>query len=278
MMRIGSPKNLLLSSLALLLMHACVETSPSVTEESGSVDTAQIAVGPDMIRAVLRVREGGLVLSQWKNEHCVAHLFDAGEERSPVLELMQYDSAKMQFKFNDRGRLVETNEILSIDTSKYLNQSWKYDAFGTLLEQSSFYRYHFLKPDDNFIVLTSAFPWFKDSLVFVYTSQGQDRRIVGRDSIVVPLGVDLDKDRSLFGVLSEMETRTDTAGNPAVYARDFLCPCTLIRRETPVDARLFAVCRISLRAPITATPPPVTPSPPAPSACRQGTAPSAARS
>ena len=220
-MKLVTTKRLLLASLTLLLVQACVQPSPTGSDNHDSSDTAQIVVGADVHRAVLRIRKGGVVLSQWKNEHCIAHLFDAGGNKTPVLELFEYDSAKMQFKFNGNGRLVEANEILTIDTAKYLNQSWKYDAFGTLLNQSSFYRYHFLKPDHEFIVLSSAFPWFKDSLVFLYKSQGENRRIAGTDSLVVPLGIDPDKNRRLIGMLSEIETRPDTAGNAVVYSRDF---------------------------------------------------------
>lgn len=208
-----------LTILVITVTTSCVQTSPTSLENSKNNDTAQIIIGSSINRVILKNNNGSTVLDQWKDNEHVVRLFNA--DKAPILELLHYDSVKIQYKFNEKGRLIESTEILLIDSQKYLNQAWSYDSFGTIKEHSSFYRYRFIYPDSNYIVLSSAFPWFKDSLVFLYDLNGISRRISNRDSIVIYCGPPPLVNGSIVGLLSEYETRIDTAGNQSIYARDF---------------------------------------------------------
>lgn len=215
----ASPMKRILAILSITVTTSCVQTSPTNRENSNNTDTAQITIGSSINRAILKYNNGSTVLDQWKDNEHVVRLFNA--DKAPILELLHFDSAKIQYKFNEKGRLIESTEILLIDSQKYLNQAWSYDIFGTINENSSFYRYRFINPDSNYIVLSSAFPWFKDSLVFHYDLNGITRHISSRDSIIIFCGLPPHVNGSIVGLLSEYETRIDTTGNQSIYARDF---------------------------------------------------------
>jgi hypothetical protein len=170
----------------------------------------------DSTRVFLQTNSSGrLSIRVNRDSRDLANLFFVRQDTSTIIELMESDTCIIQYTMRSNARLKKIDEILIIDSIKYLNEGWHFSECLEPLDYSSYYQtFH----EAHGLSFKSAFPWFRDSLIFEYKFNGQTLRVSGVDSVYV--SDDIIKDVNLQKTIPRLIEISDYIDSSGARVRD----------------------------------------------------------